>query len=141
MAAFLIDTNVASEALRLRPDPNVVSWMHNQPDIFLHLSVISLGEIYKGFEVLPPSAKRSQLEEFATKHIPTQFGRRILPVTEAVAKRWGQLDAHRRKLGRPLDMPDGLIAATALEHNLTVVTRNTKDFSHLPGLQLLNPWE
>jgi predicted nucleic acid-binding protein len=68
------------------------------------------------------------------------FGKRILPITQAVAERWGILDSQRQMAGHPLGIADGMIAATAFEHNLTVVTRNAKDFAGL-GVPIFNPWE
>jgi predicted nucleic acid-binding protein len=68
------------------------------------------------------------------------FGPRVVAVTQAIAERWGVLDAHRQKSGRPLGAVDGLIAATALEHGLTIVTRNAKDFAGL-GAGQFNPWD
>jgi len=97
--------------------------------------------MHKAVELLPPSARRDRLETFVAETIPGRFKDRILAVDAAVAKTWAELDASRQKIGRPLDMSDGLIAATAIHYDLTVVTRNTKDFSHLPGLHLLNPWQ
>lgn len=68
------------------------------------------------------------------------FAGRILPVTQAIAECWGEFEAKRQLMGRPLNVPDGQIAATALLHGLTLVTRNTKDFEGL-GVAMLNPWE
>jgi hypothetical protein len=73
-------------------------------------------------------------------NVAAWFGERVLPVTQAIAERWGVLDAHRQRIGRPLAVADGMIAATALENGLTLVTRNTKDFTGL-GLEMLNPWD
>ena len=72
--------------------------------------------------------------------VPIWFPGRVLPVTETIAERWGELDGKRQLAGRPLNAPDGMIAATALEHGLTLVTRNVKDFAGL-GVVLLNPWD
>ena len=90
--------------------------------------------------LLPPSAKRTRIEYSIKVLIPAWFGERILPITQGVAERWGSLDAQRRQIGRPLGVVDGMIAATALEHGLTVATRNVKDFTGL-GVAIFNPWD
>jgi predicted nucleic acid-binding protein len=98
-----------------------------------------VGEFQKGI-VLAPAAKRSKLERSIETFIPVWFEGRILPVTRAVAKRWGELDGKYQRAGRLLGVADAMIAATALERGLTVVTRNVKDFVDL-GVNVLNPWE
>lgn len=98
-----------------------------------------MGELRKGITILPISTRRTQLEKSIEEQVPLWFRGRILPVTQAIAERWGELDGIRQLAGRPLNAPDGMIAATALEHGLTVVTRNTKDFDAL-GVDLINPW-
>jgi toxin FitB len=99
-----------------------------------------MGELRKGATLLPPSAKRTQIEQSIEALIPSWFAGRILPVTQAIAERWGILEGQRHLAGRPLGVADGMIAATALEHGLTLVTRNVKDFSGL-GVTILNPWQ
>ncbi|HTU44869.1 MAG TPA: type II toxin-antitoxin system VapC family toxin [Bryobacteraceae bacterium] len=140
MSGFLLDTNVPSEMLRFRPDANVAAWLKSQVKSDLFLSVVTLGELRKGVMILPPGAKRSQIEQFMESFIPSWFSGRILPMTQAIAERWGILDAQRQLAGKPLGVADGMIAATALENDLTLVTRNVKDFAGL-GVSVLNPWE
>lgn len=140
MSGFLIDTNVISEILRQTPDLNVSAWCMRQPKRSLFLCVVSIGELRKGITILTPSARRTQLENSIQTQLPLWFDDRILPITRSIAERWGELDGHRQLAGRPLNAPDGMIAATALEHELTVVTRNLRDFDGL-GVTLLNPWE
>jgi len=84
--------------------------------------------------------RRSRLESWLERKLIELFRGQVLPVTQAIAKRWGTFDGLRQMAGRPLAVPDGMIAATAFEHDLAVVTRNVKDFEHL-GLALINPWE
>jgi predicted nucleic acid-binding protein len=105
----------------------------------LFLSVMTLGEICKGIALLPPSQKRSDLQNWLDIDVRFWFAGRILPVTEAIAERWGHMAASARKQGVILAVVDGVIAATALEHDLTLVTRNVKDYGSL-GVTLKNPW-
>ena len=85
------------------------------------------------------AARRARLEASLERYLALLFAGRVLPVTRAIAVRWGRLDGMRQMAGRPLSAPDGMIAATALEHGLTLVTRNVKHFAAL-GVDLLNPW-
>ena len=139
MNGFLLDTNVPSELTRPNPETPVRRWLEAANDDELYFSVISLGEILKGITVLPSSKKRTGLDVWLNETLRTWFAGRILPVTEPVAERWGRLAAIRQLKGGPLKVADGLIAATALEHDLTLVTRNERDFEGL-GLELFNPW-
>ena len=140
MTGRLVDTNVISEIIRATPDAQVAAWSQRTPKEGLFLSVISIGELRKGITMLPLSARRTQLEKSIEEQIPFWFGDRILPVTQSIAERWGILDGQRQLMGRPLNVPDGQIAATALEHGLSLATRNVKDFAGL-GVTIVNPWE
>ena len=141
MSGFLLDTNVPSETLRPAPESKVVDWLRTQSKDSQFLSVVTLGELRRGITLLPQGARRRvRLELFIETDVPVWFGRRILPITQAVAERWGVLDGERQLAGKPLNIADGLIAATALEDGLTLVTRNVKDFAGL-GLTILNPWD
>jgi predicted nucleic acid-binding protein len=106
----------------------------------LFASVITLGEIQLGIESMPPGKKRMDLEEWVDRRLPEWFESNLLPVTKAISERWARVTVQARKKGSKLDMADGLIAATALEHQLDVVTRNVKDFEGL-GVTVINPWE
>jgi len=117
-----------------------VQWLKTQPTTMLFLSVVTIGEIRKGLIVLPQGRRRAGLERWFHNDLPIWFGNRILPVTHAVADRWGVLDGQCQLKGTPLNTADGMIAATAIEHDLTVVTRNVKDFAGL-GVSIFNPWE
>ena len=89
--------------------------------------------------LLPPSKRKAELQEWLETRVTKLFRGRVLPLTEAVAERWGVLEGHRQLTGHPLHVPDAQIAATALEHGLTLVTRNVKDFEGI-GVTILNPW-
>ena len=138
--AFLLDTNVPSELTKPLPNPQVVTWVHAQETPSLYVSAVTVGELRKGFALLPRSKRRTQLEEWFELFFLPFFEDRVLPMTQRVGSRWGVLSAARQLGGTPLNTADGMIAATALEHGLTLVTRNTRDFAGL-GLTLLNPWE
>ncbi|MDP8979476.1 MAG: type II toxin-antitoxin system VapC family toxin [Acidobacteriota bacterium] len=101
---------------------------------------MTFAEIRRGIELLPDSKRRVQLEQWLDHELIESFETRLLPVTKAIADRWAVLSAQAQRRGTPLANIDGLLAATALEHGLTVVTRNVKDFSGL-GLTMFNPWE
>lgn len=139
MNGFLLDTNIPSELMRPRPEPRVEAWLAAQRIEGLFLSVISLGEWESGFTALDDVERRTGLKSSLERHLARLFAGRVLPVTRAVATAWGRLDGVRRSIGRLLGIADGLIAATALELGLTLVTRNAKDFDAL-GIDLFNPW-
>ena len=134
--SYLIDTHVLSELRRKSPDPGVLGWFSVRPPITLYLSVLTLGEIRKGIEGFGDEIRRQSLIDWLETDLPTFFTGRILSVDSAVADRRGRLVA---AAGRPLPAIDSLLAATALEHDLVLVTRNTRDFTGLP-VQVFNPW-
>jgi len=135
---YLLDTNIPSEFTKPLPEPRVTAWLASKMD--LHLSAISIGELRKGFCLMPQSKRRIQLELWFDQFLLPLVADRVLPVTQEIGSRWGVLSAERQIKGIPLAMADGLIAATALEYGLILVTRNVKDFADL-GLTVLNPWE
>ena len=135
--SYLIDTNVISELARPKPDAAVLDWFGNTPDEALFLSVLTLGEIRKGVEKLLEPQRREKLRLWLEHDLRDWFGSRILPIGPSVADHWGRLLA---QAGRPVPAIDSLLAATALHHDLRLVTRNTKDFDYA-GLEVINPWE
>ena len=134
--SFLLDTNVVSEVARARPEKSVLAWFESVVDQSLYLSVLSVGEIRKGIERLPSGKRRTELKSWLEETLPAWFGPRLLPIDAAVAERWGRLLA-----ASPRSLPaiDSLLAATALTHNLALVTRNVADF-HVPDLIVIDPW-
>jgi len=140
MSGFLLDTNVPSELIRPQPEPNVKAWVAAQDLDTLFVSSVTFGELRKGITLRSPGKRRAELEAWIETDLSMLFSGRILPVTRSIAERWGVLEGQRQLAGRPLNAPDGMIAATAIEHGLTLVTRNTKDFGGL-GVTLFNPWE
>ena len=134
--SYLIDTNVLSELRRREPDSNVVMWLEGRPATTLFLSVLTLGELRKGVDALPESNRKLALVDWLEIALPGFFAGRVLSIDARVADRWGRLLANA---GRPLPAIDSLLAATALTHDLTLVTRNARDFQY-PGLMVINPW-
>lgn len=137
---FLLDTNVPSELTRPQPDPRVAQWLEETDDDLMYLSVITIGEVRKGITVHPEPHRRADLQQWLETELRPWFAGRILPVTEAIADRWGMFEGICQVKGIGSNAPDGLIAGTALEHDLTLVTRNVKDFTAF-GVQIFNPWE
>ncbi len=134
--SYLIDTNVLSELRRRNPEPSVVEWFSNRPARTLYLSVLTLGEIRKGVESLGDGQRRIRLLDWLETELPAFFAERVLSIDRPVADRWGRLVAGA---GRPVPTVDSLLAATALHHELRLVSRNEKDFDY-PGLEVVNPW-
>jgi predicted nucleic acid-binding protein len=139
MSGFLLDTNCISEVVRKKPDPRVLHWLEAADESILYLSVLTLGEIRKGVAGLPQSRSQTLLETWLELDLKSRFSGRILPMDRFIADRWGLLSAAAKRRGKSLSAIDGLLAATALHHNLTIVSRNVDDFS---GTQvpILNPW-
>ena len=140
MSGFLVDTNVVSEFIRPQPDSRVIRWLEAADPESLFASVVTFGEIRLGIEDLPVSKRRAALEEWLEQGLPQWFESHLLPVTKAIADRWGQLTIKAKRKGIAITTADGLIAATALQHDLAIVTRNVKDFS-ATGVTIVNPWE
>jgi toxin FitB len=138
--SYLLDTNVISELRRKQPDSRVVAWFEGRAAQSLFLSVLTLGEIRKGIAGLNDSRadamRRHSLNDWLEQELPNFFLGRVLSVDGAVADRWGRLQA---RTSHPLPAIDSLLAATALQHRLTLVTRNVKDFADA-GVELINPW-
>lgn len=140
MSGFLLDTNIISELVKPKPEANVTDWVENTDESLLYLSVLTFGEIRRGIAALPQSRRRATLEAWLDKDLRARFEGRILVIDQEVADRWGLLTAAARNSGIVLPVIDGLLAATALEHNLTLVTRDTGQIPSM-GVAVFNPWE
>jgi predicted nucleic acid-binding protein len=138
VSGFLLDTNVASEMVKPRPNPQVVDWIAKADESLLYFSVITLGEIRKGIASRLDPGRRVQLENWLST-LFNRFSGRILPIDLAIADRWGHLAGNCMAKGRTLPVIDGLLAATALHHDLTFVTRNGMDVEET-GVETLDPW-
>lgn len=135
---LLLDTCVISELNRAEGNPSVRSVIAASASDNLFLSVITLGEIMKGIQRLPTGKRKKELTLWFNGLIDG-FGERILPVSSQTSILWGTLTAKAQEQGYILPVADGLIAATALNHNLTVVTRNVRDFAPA-GVKMIDPW-
>ena len=134
----LLDTCVVSELTKPKPNPELAFWFASEHGEDLYLSAITMGEIRLGTAQLAPGRRRAALTAW-TDRLSRSFAGRILPVDEAVAARWAEIAARADRSGKPKPLADGLIAATALQHELTVVTRNVDDFEPF-GVSIFNPW-
>jgi predicted nucleic acid-binding protein len=139
VSGFLLDTNVISEIVKPRPNSGVLRWMESTDESLLCLSALTVGELRKGIALLPTGRRRVSLEAWLDYDLMLRFSDRILPVDVRVADRWGRIygtDAARKS---PLPVIDGLLAATALHHNLTLVSRDIKH-AEITGVEIFDPW-
>ena len=137
--SYLLDTNVVSEWAKERPDPGVVRWLAEVDEDQVVISVATLAELRRGIERLPKGQRRSQLNRWLREDISERFEGRVVAVDQLVADQWGQIIADAENEGRPIDLIDALIGATARVHNLTLVTRNERHFTSLLA-SVVNPW-
>jgi predicted nucleic acid-binding protein len=133
---YLLDTNVLSEAVRARPDPQVMAWLDSLNAEQLFVSVLSLAEIRKG-ALMAAASRQEKLLQWANVTLPHWFDDRVLAVDIAVADEWATMLA--QAVHQKLPAIDSLIAATALHHGLTVATRNLKDFDRMDA-SVYSPW-
>lgn len=140
MSGFLLDTNCISELVRKLPEPRVMQWIAAADESLLHLSVLTLGEIRKGIVALPASQRRTRLETWLEVELRARFAGRVLLIDSEIADRWGTLAAVAKRSGKFLSVIDGLLAATALHYNLTLVSRNVSDFAGT-AVMVVNPWQ
>lgn len=136
---LLLDTNVLSEVTRPAPDARVLDWLDGLDEDRSFISVISIAEIRRGVALMDEGRKREALAEWLARDLPQRFEQRVLPVDEPVALAWGDLMGLAKRRGRGLSSMDGLIAATAIARQLTLATRNTRDFEGF-GIELFDPW-
>lgn len=139
MSAWLLDTNVLSELRRPRPDPKVLQLVSGQKLDLLYVSVVTFAEVRFGIELLEDASRRMELNDWLTNKLRPMFEDRVLPITEDIMLTWRLLVEEGRKAGHTFAQPDLMIAATALHHGLTVVSRNTSDFERAK-VPVLNPW-
>lgn len=137
---YLLDTNVISELVARRPSQPVVQWIDALEADSVYLSVITIGELRKGIEKLPDSPRKNTLSAWLTDDLLVRFGGRVLSVDVDVMLAWGELTGRMERSGRRLPAIDSLIAALAIQHKCSLVTRNEDDFKDT-GVTVLNPWK
>ncbi len=140
MTGWLLDTNILSELRRARPERKVVAFVAAQPIELLYVSVVTLAEIRFGIEQVGDAARRAELHDWLMHKVRPLFEGRVLAISEDVMLKWRLLVDVGRRQGHTFSQPDLIIAATALHHGLTVVTRNTADYGRA-AVPLFNPWE
>ena len=137
---YLLDTCILSELIKPEPSPKVVKLISGIDERCLYLSVLTIGEIHKGIEKLPESKKKEKLHKWVNFDLKERFNNKILNIDVHIATTWGKVQAQSELMGQTLPTIDGLIACTGIAHDLTVVTRNTKDMK-VCSVSLVNPWE
>ena len=137
---ILLDTNVVSEVMRVAPAPDVLKWLNDSDASDLYLSTITIAEISYGLQILPEGGRRTAIGERFEQFVEQGFSHRVLSFDEPAAFIYGQIMAGRKRIGRPMSVPDGQIASVARTHNLVVATRNVVDFEET-GIELVNPWD
>ncbi len=140
-APFLLDTNVVSEWTKPRPDPGVAQWLAQVDEEQVYLSVVTFAELRHGIDRLAAGARKRRLDEWLRMELPLRFGEeRILLIDGAIADEWGRTIARSEARGRAMSAMDAMLAATAIVHTLTLVTRNESHFVGAVG-SILNPWD
>ncbi len=139
MNSWLLDTNIISELRRAKPERKVVTFVAGQPLESLYVSSVTLAEIRFGIELLPDARLRAELNDWLIHKVRPMFEQRVLAVSEDVMFKWRLLVEDGRKAGHTFSQPDLIIAATALHHGLTVVTRDTADYEKA-RVPVFNPW-
>lgn len=137
---YLLDTDVISELVSKKPDKKVEEWLDRLDPNTIYLSVITIGEIRKGIEKLPPSKRKDRVKEWLEGDLLIRFHGRILEITVEVMLIWGELTGRLEKAGRPIKAIDSLVASIALQGNYRLVTRNEHNFQET-GVTIFNPWK
>jgi len=139
VSGWLLDTNILSELRRPKPERKVVAFIAAQPLELLYVSSATLAEIRFGIELVADTRRRAELNDWLTHKVRPMFEQRVLPITEDIMLKWRLLVDDGRKSGHTFSQPDLIIAATALHHGLTVISRDASDFRRA-GAPVLNPW-
>ena len=140
MTGWLLDTNILSELRRQKPEPKVLAFVAAKPLDLLYISAVTFAEIRFGFELVADANRRAELNDWLAHKVRPMFEQRVLAVNEDVMFKWRLLVEEGRKTGHTFSQPDLIIAATALQHGLTVVSRDTGDYERA-RVSAINPWQ
>ena len=139
MTGWLLDTNILSELRRSKPERKVLAFVTAQPLELLHVSAVTFAEIRFGIERVTDAGRRAELNDWLAHRVRPMFEQRVLAITEDIMFKWRLLVDDDRKAGHTFSQPDLIIAATALHHGLTVVSRDVRDYQKARA-PVLNPW-
>ena len=137
---YILDTNVVSELVAVQPELHVIDWLEELDPRQVFLSVIAIGEIKRGIDKLSDSKRKELLDQWLREDLLVRFEGHLLPIDTDTMLLWGAINARLEAIGRPIAAIDALLAATAMQYQYTLVTRNTGHFGNVK-IQLLNPWE
>ncbi len=137
--SYLLDTCLLSELPKAQPNAGVAAWIQATDESLLFVSALTLGELRKGIEKLSDGLRKQAIRTWFEHEVISRFRNRIIAADLDVCLRWGQLSAESERMGYPRPVLDALLASTALVNDLVLVTRNERDFAHLP-VRLINPW-
>jgi predicted nucleic acid-binding protein len=137
---IILDTNVVSEPLRPKPNPEVLSWLDRQAPETLYLTAISVAELWLGIELLSQGKRRTQLQKLMSADLLPLFENRVLAFDEPAATTFARIAAKAQGTGHRIDFADCAIAAIAMTRQFMLATRNTKDFKGT-DVELINPWD
>ncbi|MEX0780724.1 MAG: type II toxin-antitoxin system VapC family toxin [Balneolales bacterium] len=137
--SFLLDTCCISEFTKKKTNEGVLDWLNVNDQEFMFLSVLTLGEIQKGISLLSDSPRKKQIQNWLLKDLPHQFDGKIIDIDFHVCQVWGELQAKAKSENFTLPAIDGLLAATAITYDLSMVTRKGKDFDRI-NVEVVNPW-
>ncbi len=138
--AWLLDTNILSELRRPKPEQRVVAFVAGCPLDQLYISAVTLAEIRFGIELVGEPNRRADLNDWLANKVRPMFGERVLQITEDIMLKWRLLVEEGRKAGHTFSQPDLIIAATAIHHGLTLVTRDRSDYDKA-RVPVINPWD
>jgi toxin FitB len=139
VTGWLLDTSILSELRRPRAEPKVVAFVGAQPLDLLYVSTVTFAEIRFGIEAVSDASRRAELNEWFTHRLRPMFEQHVLAITEDIMLKWRLLLEGGRKEGYTFSQPDLIIAATALHHGLTIVSRDSRDYERA-NVPVYNPW-
>jgi toxin FitB len=136
---YLIDTCVISELIKKDPDKQVVSFINKQKEENIYLSVLTIGEIFKGISKLDDGDKKKSLNKWVNKDLLKRFENRIIDIDYNISAKWGEISGRLERKGSRPSVIDSLLASTCIVYEFVLVTRNIKDIKKL-GCKYINPW-